>query len=83
VKTIYLRTAREQKGWTQEQLEAETARLGAKVPQAIISKLENQPQARALFTTVVSLADALGLEPRSLRFGPDPNRSRNEGQAVA
>lgn len=69
MKPIYLRTARERKHWTQEQLEEESG-----VAQAIISKLENTADAKAMFSTVVDLADALDVDPRQLRFGPDPQR---------
>lgn len=68
MKPIYLRTARDRKRWTQEQLEAHSG-----VAQAIISKLENA-DAKAMFDTVVKLADALDVDPRQLRFGPDPHR---------
>lgn len=67
VKPIYLRTARDKKHWTQEQLEA-----ASKVAQPIISKLENDSDAKAMFDTVIKLADALDVDPRALRFGPDP-----------
>lgn len=67
MKAIYLRTAREGKGLTQEQLEALST-----VPQPVISRLETEADAKAMFDTVVNLADALDLDPRQLRFGPDP-----------
>jgi len=70
VKPIYLRTARERKRWTQEDLEAKSG-----VAQAIISRLERTPDAEANFTTVANLADALEIaDPRDLKFGPDPKR---------
>lgn len=69
MKPIYLVTARERAGLTQEQLEALSA-----VPQGVISKLENNPAATPAFLTVIKLADALALDPRALRFGPDPQR---------
>lgn len=78
MKPIHLRTARERKGWTQEQLESETERRGGKVAQAIISKLENTPNAQAMFDTVVNLAEALEIDPRALRFGPDPKKQPEE-----
>lgn len=74
MKPIHLAIARKRRGWTQEQLEAETERRGARVPQAVISKLENNPDARPSFDTVIHLADALGVEARALRFGPVPER---------
>lgn len=70
IKPIYLRTARERKGWTQEQLEAESG-----VPQNIISKLENIA-ADAYFSTGLALAQALEVDPLALRFGPDPRREK-------
>lgn len=69
MKPIYLSTARERAGLTQEQLEALSD-----VPQGVISKLENNPAATPAFLTVIKLADALALDPRALRFGPDPQR---------
>ncbi len=64
MKTIYLKTARDRAGWTQEQLEAK-----AGVPQAVISKLERRADVKPTFSTVLKLADALKLDPRQLRFG--------------
>jgi transcriptional regulator with XRE-family HTH domain len=77
-----LRTARERKGWTQEQLEAETARRGHKVPQAVISRLENNSQ-QAMFETVAALAEALEMDPRALRFGPLRKARPEEAEATA
>lgn len=71
MKRIHLRTARAKKRWTQEQLEAETARRGRRVPQSIISKLETT-HSNAWAETALSLADALEVDPRALKFGPDP-----------
>jgi len=68
-KAIYLRTAREQCGLTQEQLE----RLSG-IAQNTISRLESDRRAQPVFTTVVRLAQALGVDPLALRFGPDPRR---------
>jgi transcriptional regulator with XRE-family HTH domain len=65
----YLRTLRDEQGLTQEQLAAISG-----VPQNTISRLESSPLARPTFGTVQALADALGVDPRTLRFGPDPNR---------
>ena len=64
---LYLRTIREQRGLTQRQLE----RL-SEVAQNTISKLETHATARPVFSTVVALADALRVDPKQLRFGPDP-----------
>jgi transcriptional regulator with XRE-family HTH domain len=69
MKPMYLRTIREQRGLTQEQLEAL-----AKVAQNTISRLESDPKARPVFHTVVALAEALHIDPKQLRFGPDPRR---------
>jgi transcriptional regulator with XRE-family HTH domain len=67
VKPIYLYTARRKAKLTQEQLE-----LKSGVPQAVISNLENKPDARPSAETVFKLADALDVDPRALRFGqPD------------
>lgn len=69
MKPIYLRTLREQRGLTQEQLEAL-----AHVAQNTISRLESEPKSRPVFNTVVALARALHVDPQQLRFGPDPRR---------
>lgn len=67
MKAIYLRTARDRKGWTQETLEAESG-----VRQNVISRLETDSKTQPMFKTVTKLAAALGVDPRALRFGPDP-----------
>jgi transcriptional regulator with XRE-family HTH domain len=67
MKPIYLRTVREQRGLTQQQLESL-----ANVAQNTISRLESSPKARPVFETVVALAKALHVDPLQLRFGPDP-----------
>lgn len=67
MKRVHLKTARERKGWTQEQLAAASG-----LSQATISNLEANPESRPAFDTVVDLAKALGLDPQALRFGPDP-----------
>lgn len=70
MKSIYLRTMREQRGLTQEQLESL-----AGVAQNTISRLESSPKSRPVFETVVALATALHVDPQQLRFGPDPRRA--------
>ena len=64
VSDIYLRTARQRRAWTQEQLEAISG-----VPQNVISRLENDSHADPAWSTVKKLAKALRLDPRRLRFG--------------
>lgn len=64
MKLIYLKTAREKAGLTQEALEAISG-----VPQGVISKLERNADVRPAFDTVMNLADALKVDPRQLRFG--------------
>ena len=76
MKPIYLRTIREQRGLTQEQLESL-----ADVAQNTISRLESSPKARPVFETVVALARALHVDPVQLRFGPDPRRSLSRQKA--
>lgn len=80
MKPIYLRTIREQRGLTQEQLE----RL-AHVAQNTISRLESTSKVRPVFHTVVALARALHVDPLQLRFGPDPRRgpARASAEEVA
>lgn len=67
MKSIYLLTARTKAKLTQEQLEEK-----AGVPQAVISKLERNPDAKPAADTVFKLADALNVDPRALRFGQPP-----------
>jgi len=64
---FYLRTLRLQRGLSQEQLT-----LLSKIPQNTISRLESNPASRPSFATVDALARALNVDPRQLRFGPDP-----------
>ena len=71
MKALYLRTLREQRRLTQDQLEKLSG-----VAQNTISKLESRPAARPVFETVMALANALGVEPTALRFGPDPARTK-------
>lgn len=68
MKRIHLRKLRERKRLTQAQL-AQTSGI----PQAQISQLENTTENPA-FDTVVALADALDVDPRVLKFGPDQER---------
>ena len=75
MKPVYLRTIREQRGLTQEQLEDLT-----EVAQNTISRLESSAKARPAFATVVALANALHVDPSQLRFGPDPRRLRERRQ---
>jgi transcriptional regulator with XRE-family HTH domain len=71
MKPVYLRTAREKLGLTQAQLQERSG-----VPQSHISRLENSSERRPNFEWVIALADALGIDPRALRFGPDPKKQR-------
>lgn len=64
MKSIYLKTAREKARLTQEALESKSG-----VPQAVISRLERNANAKPAFDTVIKLADALQRDPRSLKFG--------------
>lgn len=64
MKRIHLRTARENKNLTQQEL---AAKVGW--PQSRISALENTIE-NPTFDTVVALADALELDARALMFGP-------------
>ena len=77
-KPIYLRTLRLQRGLSQEQLE-----LLTKIPQNTISRLETNPLSRPSFATVDALARALKVDPRQLRFGPDPKGRASKQEAVA
>jgi predicted transcriptional regulator len=58
-----LRTARKRAGLTQEQLA-----LKAQIRQAVISKLETGVIKNPRFSTVLSLARALQINPAGLRF---------------
>lgn len=64
VKRIYLKPARKKANLTQQQLAEKSG-----VRQAVISRLEHNPDAQPTFDTVVRLADALHVDPRRLRFG--------------
>jgi transcriptional regulator with XRE-family HTH domain len=78
MKSVYLRSRREQLGLTQEALEQSSG-----IAQNTISKLESQPHARPAFSTVMALAAALGVDPTQLRFGPDPRRPIRRRKRVA
>lgn len=75
VEHIYLRTARERAELTQSALAAK-----AGVDQKTISRLELDREAQPAFNTQTKIAHALGVDPASLLFGPDPNAP---SQAVA
>lgn len=64
MKQITVRQARLRRGWTQEQLEAESG-----VSQAAISSIERGLVTDPSSSTVFDLAKALGVDPRELRFG--------------
>jgi ribosome-binding protein aMBF1 (putative translation factor) len=69
MKRLTLREARDKKGWTQEQLEAATERLGNKVDQRNISKMESEVNTDPKNRTVEVLERALGLKRGTLVFG--------------
>lgn len=71
IEPIHLRTAREDKGWTQERLEEASG-----VPQNTISRLERSSNSGVSAGTLLKLAEALDVDPRALRFGPDPAKER-------
>jgi transcriptional regulator with XRE-family HTH domain len=79
----YLRTLRQRRQLTQVELERLTRRGGSEVAQNTISKLESNPHARPVFSTVVALARALRVRPEQLRFGPDPRVERIRAQELA
>lgn len=66
---MYLRTLRERRGWTQTQLADASG-----IAQNSISKLERYAHRRPVYATVIALAEALGVRPENLHFGPDPRR---------
>lgn len=66
---VYLRTIRERRRMTQEALASKSG-----IAQNTISKLEGNPKSRPVFTTVVALATALGVDAVDLCFGPNPRR---------
>lgn len=59
-----LRQARTRRRLTQEQLAVATG-----IKQGVISRLETGVIADPSFSTVTRLADALGMDPRTLMFG--------------
>jgi transcriptional regulator with XRE-family HTH domain len=67
MKRFYLRTVREHRRLTQEQLEGLSG-----IAQNTICRLERDAKARPLYTTVEALADALHVNSKQLCFGPDP-----------
>lgn len=69
VKYLTLKEARDARGWTQEQLEAATAKLGTRVDQRNISKLERGAIADPLNSTAAVLEQALGVKRGTLVFG--------------
>lgn len=64
---MHLRTLREQRGWTQNDL-----RQKSKVPQAVISRLERNKVVRKSMAIVVALGKALDVDPLSIEFGLPP-----------
>lgn len=69
VKHLTLKQAREAKGWTQQDLEAATARRGSRVDQRSISKIERGGTDDPQNSTVAALEAALGLRRGTLVFG--------------
>jgi transcriptional regulator with XRE-family HTH domain len=63
-----LRKARDAKGWTQEDLEAATARAGKKVDQRNISKIERGENLDPSNSTVEALERALDVPRGTLVF---------------
>lgn len=71
-KHLTLKEARDAKGWTQQQLEAETQRAdpnGVGVNQRTISGIERGDAADPMNSTVVLLETALRLQRGTLVFG--------------
>lgn len=64
---VHLRTLRERRGLTQQELAEKSG-----VKQNTISKAETRAQARPSFETHMALAKALKIAPERLKFGPDP-----------
>lgn len=67
VKSLTIRQARQRRRWTQEQLAAATG-----IKQGVISRLETGAIANPSMLTMTRLADALGVDVRTLRFGQQP-----------
>lgn len=78
MKPVYLRTLRERRKLTQEELSR-----ASRVAQNTISKLEVNRRANPWHATVVALAVALGVAPEQLRFGPEPTRRRRRAREAA
>jgi transcriptional regulator with XRE-family HTH domain len=74
---MHLRTLRKRLGWTQNEL-----RRRSKVAQNSISRLENDPTARPAMVTVLALAKAFGVDPKSIEFGPPRTKKRPKGPEV-
>lgn len=74
---LFLRALRRSRHLTQEAL----GELSG-VAQNTISKLETHAMMPS-FTTVVGLADALQVDPRQLRFGPEPGAPPRERRIEA
>lgn len=75
---IYLRTMRERLGLTQVALAHKSG-----IDQPRISRLEkHRPRRGPDFETGVALAQALGIDPARLRFGPDPTPIRRPRRAA-
>lgn len=69
MKQMTLREARMKKGWSQEDLEDATRRLGRLVKQQNISRLENGHVKDPNYSTVIALENALGVPRGTLAFG--------------
>jgi len=79
MKAIYLVTKRERLGLTQAQLAAKSG-----VSQNNISRLENGTTTNPGAAILLALATAVAVDPRALRFGPDPRRRiRRKARAAA
>lgn len=68
MKRIYLVTERIAQGFTQV-----TLAKRVKCDQKTISRLETDPDSRPSFTVQDRIGKVLGVDPRALAFGPDPN----------
>jgi transcriptional regulator with XRE-family HTH domain len=75
---LTLKAARDAKGWTQEQLEAETKKVdpaGLGVDQRAISKIERGSVEDPMNSTVVHLENALGVARGTLIFGREASEA--------